>query len=89
MNNKGFAITTILYGIMIIFVFLLMSLIGIMSVYKNNLEKLIESNNGSRSIITIKKNTNISANSISTKRELVCLNNTCEYYRIGETITSN
>ena len=51
MNNKGFAITTILYGIMILFVFLLMSLLGILSVYRNNLDKLIESNHGARELL--------------------------------------
>lgn len=54
MNNRGFAITTILFGIMILFCLLLVSLLGILSTYKNNLEKLIDSGNGARDIVTIK-----------------------------------
>ena len=51
MNNKGFAITTILYGTLILFLLLLVSLLGILSSYKNRLEKLIDNSNGARDII--------------------------------------
>jgi len=51
MNNKGFAITTILYGVLILFCLLLVSMLGILSTYRGNLEKLIENNNGARDII--------------------------------------
>ena len=51
MNNKGFAITTILYGLLIIFLMLMVSLLGILSSYKNRLEILIEETNGARDII--------------------------------------
>ena len=51
MNNKGFAITTILYGTLILFLMLLVSMMGILSSYKNRLELLIDSNNGARDII--------------------------------------
>lgn len=51
MNNKGFAITTILYGVLILFLMLLVSMLGILSTYKDRLELLIESNNGARDII--------------------------------------
>ena len=54
MNNKGFAITAILYGLLILFCFLLVSLLGIMSTYRGNLEKLVENNNGARDILTMK-----------------------------------
>ena len=52
MNNKGFAITTILYGIMILFCLLLVSLLGILSSYRKTQEVLIENNNGARSIVS-------------------------------------
>lgn len=55
MNNKGFAITTILYGTLILFMLLFLSLLGILSQYKSNLEKLVESTNGAREIVTLKK----------------------------------
>ena len=51
MNNKGFAITTILYGTLIIFLMLMLSMLGILSTYKERLEKLIDSTNGARDII--------------------------------------
>lgn len=51
MNNKGFAITTILYGILILFLMLLVSMLGILSTYNDRLEKLVENNNGARDII--------------------------------------
>ena len=51
MNNKGFAITTILYGIMILFCLLLVSLLSILSSYRKTQELLIEENNGARAII--------------------------------------
>lgn len=51
MNNKGFAITTILYGMLILFLMLLMSLLGMLATYKDRLEKLIENTNGAREII--------------------------------------
>ena len=56
MNNKGFAITTIIFGTMVLFCLLLVSLLGILSAYKNNLEKLINSSNGARDIVTMKPN---------------------------------
>ena len=51
MNNRGFAITTILYGMLIIFCLLLVSMLGILSVYKGNVEKLLDNTNGARDII--------------------------------------
>lgn len=51
MNNKGFAITTILYGTLILFLFLLLSALGMLNNYKNNLEKLEEETNGARDIL--------------------------------------
>ena len=51
MNNKGFAITTILYGTLILFLMLLLSMLSILSTYKDRLEILIDSNNGARDII--------------------------------------
>ena len=54
MNNKGFAITTILYGTLILFLMLLISMLGILSSYKDRLEMLIENNNGARDIVNSK-----------------------------------
>ena len=54
MNNKGFAITTILYGTMVLFLLLLLSMLAILSTYKDRLEILIENANGARDIINSK-----------------------------------
>lgn len=51
MNNKGFAITTILYGTLILFLMLILSMLGILSTYNDRLEMLIENNNGARDIV--------------------------------------
>lgn len=51
LNNKGFAITTILYGALVLFLMLLISMLGMLSTYKDRLEMLIEKNNGARDII--------------------------------------
>ena len=40
LNNKGFAITTIIYGTLVIFLLLLASLLGILSTHKVRLQKL-------------------------------------------------
>ncbi len=48
MNNKGFAITTILYGTLILFLMLLLSMLGILSTYNDRLEMLSENMNGAR-----------------------------------------
>lgn len=51
MNNKGFAITTILYGILVLFLMLLVSMLGMLATYNDRLEMLIENNNGARDIV--------------------------------------
>lgn len=55
MNNKGFAITTILYGIMILFCILLVSMLGILSSYRKTQNILTENTNGTRDIIKYEK----------------------------------
>ena len=78
MNNKGFAITTVLYGTLILFCLLLVSMLGILSTYKNNLDKLINATNGTRDIVKMEKKNINSLNEI-TKMGLYCLNETCMY----------
>ena len=77
MNNKGFAITTILYGTLILFCLLLVSMLGILSTYKSNLDKLINATNGTRDLITIKKQTMPAE---ITKKGLYCNGTACSYY---------
>ena len=77
MNNKGFAISTILYGLMILFIFLFLSLLGILSQQKNNIEKLIENTNGARDIVNGNKEVNF--NKCVTKYEcsVKCTDDEC------------
>ena len=86
MNNKGFAITTVLFGLMILFVLLIFSLLGILSICRSNLEKIVDSANGSRDTITIIKNTTYNnydalKNSNVEKSGLYCFTDTgeCKY----------
>ena len=63
MNNKGFAITTILYGVMVLFCLLLVSLLGILSSYRKTQERLVEATNGARDVINGKTVTDSSSSS--------------------------
>ena len=77
MNNKGFAITTILYGTLLIFSMLLVSMLGILASYRGNLEKLIENTNGgARTIVTMEKQDISKYEGI---RGLYCDDSGCEY----------
>ena len=53
MNNKGFAITTILYGTFLLFLMLMLAMLGILSRYKGNMELLIDETNGARNIVNV------------------------------------
>ena len=80
MNNKGFAITTVLYGTLILFCLLLVSMLGILSSYKNNLDKLINENGGARSNVEMKP---IPVSDVSqiNNAGLYCIGNVCKYYQ--------
>lgn len=51
MNNKGFAITTVLYGTLILFLMLFLSMLGLLSSFKDRISMLVEKNKGTRDII--------------------------------------
>lgn len=80
LNNKGFAITTILYGTLVLFLLLFVSLLAILSQYRKNLEKLVESSNGAREIVTLKPDKTINIGQTVTKRGLYNIENTCYKY---------
>lgn len=42
LNNKGFAITSVLYGLLILFVVLTSTYLAILSSKKNNVDKITE-----------------------------------------------
>jgi len=98
MNNKGFAITTVLYGTLLLFCLLLVSMLGILSTYKNNLDKLINAANGTRSIVTFKKPTECKSSDEIDKIGLYCVEEVLEnddimkiyrYYPYTENISGN
>ena len=90
MNNKGFAITTIIFGTMILFCLLLVSLLGILSAYKNNVEKLVDNERGARGIVTLTLDNNngscyTSLTEIKNKgRGLYCVGGSNRYVSNGE-----
>ena len=92
MNNRGFAITTIIFGTMVLFCLLLVSLLAILSTYKNNMEKLIDSANGARDIVTMRPNNDYAnfealKNSSNPKSGLYCFSddsNNCYYISSDE-----
>ncbi len=84
MNNKGFAITTVLYGTLVLFCLLLVSMLGILSAYKNNLDKLINATNGTKDIIKMEKQDITDLNNAPTMG-LYCTPTECEYrYPVAE-----
>ena len=52
LNNRGFAITTILYGTMVLFLMLSVASLGIMSTYKIRMDKLINEEEGAECIVS-------------------------------------
>ncbi|MBQ8219521.1 MAG: hypothetical protein IJZ79_07200 [Bacilli bacterium] len=90
MNNKGFAITTILYGTLILFMLLFLSLLGILSQYKSNLEKLVDNVKGTRGIVTLVRGKQmISSGQEVMQRGFYSIDNgTCyRYLTVGEKAT--
>ena len=88
MNNKGFAITTILYGTMIIFCLLLVSLLALLSTFRSNLKLLIEADNGAREIITIEKQIVTDFSEVS-DRGLYCVDTDCKYIGYAQIINNS
>ena len=84
MNNKGFAITTVLYGTLILFCLLIISMLGILSTWRNNLDKLIDNSGGSRSIVTMEKKT-VSSEAGINQTGLYCIGGGCKYYSYAAT----
>ena len=90
MNNKGFAITTILFGVMILFCLLLVSLLSLLSIYKGNVEKLIENSGAAREAVTMEPNkaytTIDEIKDAGSGRGIYCLGNShddCKYVSNG------
>lgn len=90
LNNRGFAITTILFGFVILFLFLFLSLLGMLSLYKNNLEKLVGTNQlGARKTVSMPANKNFATindlrYSDEPKSGLYCFNDGCRYVSNNE-----
>ncbi len=52
LNNKGFAITTALYGTMVLFLMLSAASLGMLATYKTRMEKLMDEEKGAKCIIS-------------------------------------
>ena len=85
MKSKGFAVTTMVYGITILFILLLISFLSILSIYQKNLKELLENSNGSRELLKIDVNYDYPSmealiNDDNRKSGLYCFNDsTCMY----------
>ena len=53
-DNRGFAITTVIFGVLVLFMLLLLSLLGMLSNYLNSLDILMDSVNGTRNMAIMK-----------------------------------
>ena len=93
LNNRGFAITTILFGITLLFCLLLVSLLGILNIYWSNMRLLVDGvdgTTGARNVVIIRKKevtdqSSATSDVVKNKRGgLYCIKNTntytCSYY---------
>lgn len=77
MNNKGFAITSILYGLLMMFLIIIVGTLGTLANQKRLMEELIDGDKGAREIVGIKSietddydNVNSSSTIISNREEI-------------------
>ena len=68
LNNKGFAITTALYGTLVLFLMLSMASLGMMGTYKARMDKLIDEDKGAMCIITKECNNDQNTSNECTKK---------------------
>ena len=54
MNNKGFAITAMLYGTVLAFLMLMGVMLSILHSFHSNMDKLVDGSNGARKIAELK-----------------------------------
>lgn len=54
MNNKGFAITAVLYGLLVMFLMIVVGTLAILYNQKKMMEELIDGDNGAREIVKLK-----------------------------------
>ncbi len=71
LNRKGFAITSILYGIMVLFLMVLLALLGLLKIQDNNLERSVNKINDKFCNMKVIDLTNMSNN--------VNITETCKY----------
>ncbi len=84
MNNKGFAIMTIIFGMFVLFMLLLTSFLSMCVICRSNLSKLIDESGEARDIIKKKPITKYSSKEellkeTTIKSGLYCFSNGCEY----------
>lgn len=85
MNNKGFAISTMLYGTFILFLMLMLAMLGILNTFKSNMDLLIDGNNGARAIVEKKCSDLVADTNGNGKYELVDADND-KVYEVDERV---
>ena len=88
MNNKGFAITSILYGLLVMFLLIVVGALKILSNQKNFMEELIDGANGARDIVELKTITldSVSDDLIASERALYIYDGCKKYFDAGQKI---
>lgn len=97
MNNKGFAITSVLYGLLIVLLLIIMGSLTTLSNQKKIMEELIDGDKGAREIVNEiielddSQFTEINGelSYTTSKTALYVYNNCKKYYSAGKTITIN
>lgn len=89
MNNKGFAITSILYGLLVMFLLIVVGTLGILSNQKKMMEELIDGDSGARDIVSLKtiELTSEMFPYSTSERALYVYNGCKKYFDSGETIS--
>ena len=89
MNNKGFAITSILYGLLVMFLLIVVGTLGILSNQKKLMEELIDGDNGARDIVKLEtiQLDSVSDDLIASERVLYVYGSCKKYFDAGERIT--
>ena len=91
MNNRGFAITSVLYGLLILFLLVMVSTLRILSSQKDMMDELIDGHDGARDIVKLEKisvNFDETSDYLTPKKAMYVYGTCSKYYDSGVTITA-
>ena len=92
MNNRGFAITTVLYGLLILFLLIVVSTLRILSSQREMFDMLIDETSGARDIVklnTIEPFQEGNTTEVTEERALYKYSGCSKYYKAGVTISTS